>query len=496
MERTKLDQRRAAVFFGLLALAGCAAPDAVPGAPGAVGPYQPTPGKGGDPLWAGGFGQVGQGNVQRGYDVAVDKTTGTAYATFGFDAAIEIPDVAGTPFLSAGGFDVLLVQLSGATGKPVWAQRIGDAYEQTRTVIDVDIKGNVIVAGGFDYTLDIGTGLQSSKGARDVWVAKFDPEGKPVWIRTFGDPSSQFATDVATDGEGNVIVVGYAEGGEFEFDAGLSVKAASGNDIFVTKLDPAGKTLWAQRVGRAASGEPNDPTACVAASRADGSILVGGSFSDALSFPDLSLPILGAQDGFVAKLDTYGKGLWGKTFGAIDRWQRVESVAFGPSASVLVTGSFSGQVDLGGDTLEGNDQDYDLLVARLDASGAHVWSHGYGSSGDQRGRQIALDAKGSVVVIGDFEGVLELYGKAAVINADVDGRWDILAARFNVDDGAPLWGRNYGNRDNQHVSAAALDQNDNTLIVGTNEGALSLGGTIGDVMTNGGEDAFVMSIGP
>jgi hypothetical protein len=488
--------KRKAALFGLLVLTACAAPDAIPGPPGAVGPYQPTPGQGGDPIWAVDFGQAAQFNVQRGYDIAVDKSTGTAFATFGFDAGIEIPDVVGTPFVSAGNFDVLLVQLSGATGKPVWAKMFGDAAEQTRTVVDVDIKGNVILAGGFDGSIDIGTGAQPTKGNRDVWVAKLDPEGKPLWIRTFGEGSSQFATDVATDGEGNVIVVGFADGGEFEFDTDLLVKPAAGNDIFAAKLDPTGKTLWAERIGRAASSDPNDPTACVAVSRADGSILIGGAFSGTLAFPDLSLPVLGKEDGFVAKLDTYGKGIWGKTFGDLERTQRVESVAFGPSASALVTGSFSGKVDLGGDVLEGNDEDYDLLVAKLDAGGNHLWSHGYGSGGDQRGRQIALDAKGSVVVVGAFEGVLELYGKAAIINADVDGRWDILAAHFSVDDGATIWGRSYGDRENQRASAAVVDQNGNTLIVGTNEGALRLGGMIGDVMTSGAEDAFVMSIEP
>lgn len=486
-----------AQWLGLLSclLPACAAPDAIPGAPGSAGPYQPSAGEGGDPVWGAMFGQKDNPSVQRGYDIAVDRTTHTAAITIGFDYVLEIPDVNGSPFTSLGSFDFAVAQISAATGKPVWAQRFGDPGEETRTVVDIDIKGNVIVAGGFTGTLDIGTGARTSAGWRDVFVAKLDASGAPLWLRTFGDASSQFATDVASDGEGNIIVVGFSEGGDYEFDTGITVKAASGNDIFVTKLSPSGATLWGERVGSAASGEPNDPTACVAVSRSDGSILVGGAYSNALVFPNgVQLPILGSQDGFVVKLDTYGAGVWGKSFGEKDQRQRVNAVSFGPSGEALFTGGFTGNVTLGGDTLMGYRNNQNLLIAKLDATGKHVFSHGYGSSGEQIGRSINVDSNGNILVVGEFEGVIDAFGDSAIVNADVDGRWDAFALKIGGKDGLPIWARGYGAEENQHVAGAALESNDEAIMIGTSEGAIPLGGMLGEITTSGGEDVFVLSV--
>lgn len=495
MRRASIKTSCGLVGLLLCALPACAAPDAIPGAPGSVGPYQPVPGNGGDPVWADMFGLTNVDTPQRGYDIAIDRTTHTAAITIGFDYGVEIPDTTGSPFYSVGGLDFVVAQISANTGKPIWAKRFGDPSEETRTVVDIDVKGNVIVAGGFSGVMDIGKGAATSGGGRDVFIAKLDSQGEPIWLRTFGDGSSQFATDVASDSEGNIIVVGYTEGGDYDFDTGITVKAASGNDIFITKLSPAGATLWGERVGSAASGDPEDPTACVAVSRTDGSILVGGSYSNALVFPNsVQLPILGWQDGFIVKLDTYGAGAWGKSFGTKNQYQRVHSVAFGPSGEALLTGGYTGDVSLGGETLKGYPANLNLLVAKLDAAGNHVFSEGYGTSGDQVGRSIAVDSAGNILVVGEFEGVIQPFGQTALVNADVDGRWDAFALKLGGEDGVPIWARNYGDEENQHVSAAALESNDDALILGTTRGMLPLGGTIGTLGTTGGDDVFVLSV--
>jgi hypothetical protein len=489
MERSNLGRTRLVMALSLAVLGaiGCAAPDAVPGKGNSN--HVPPKQDGGNPGWGRGFGDA---NPQRGYDIAIDKTTSTAVMSFSLEGTVNVDNVG--PFTTLGGLDLLVVQISATTGAPIWAKQLGDAFETTRSVVDIDFKGNVIVAGGFDSMIDIGTGLATSAGVRDAFVAKFDASGNPQWLRSFGDPSQQFVTGVATDGEGNVIVVGYAEGGAFPI-GDITPAPVTGGDIFIVKLDPAGTPLWAQRIGASTSSDPMEPVATVAVSRADGSIIIAGSHASALAFPELQLPFLGTQDGFVAKLDPFGKGLWGKAFGQTGAYQRVYGVSIGPVGEVLVTGGFQGEVSLGGETLDGRPDDLNLLVAEIDANGNHVWSGGYGTSGDQVGREIMFDSKGNVLVIGAFEGVLEFFGEGALINADVDARWDVLGVKFDGE-GAPIWAKAYGDAENQYGLAAVLDADDDAIIAGTNMGTFDLGEGIPAVVTNGVEDAFVLSISP
>jgi hypothetical protein len=313
----------------------------------------------------------------------------------------------------------------------------------------------------------------------------------------FGDIYTQFVTDVATDGEGNIIIVGLAGGETFAFGPGVDAPKVTDADIFVTKLDPAGQAIWAKRVGRAGSIVWNDPTATVAVSRADGSIIVGGSHGGTLDFPPQQLSAAGTEDGFVVKLDAQGNGLWHMTFGDKDRRQRVTSVAYGSTGEVLLTGWFSGSVTLGGEVLTSYQDSEDLLVAKLNADGKHAWSRGYGHLGVQMGNSVHFDARGNAVVIGSFTGDIDLFGNDTLINTAVDTYADVFAAKFNTN-GNPGWGRSYGDVYMQIAHGAVLwkdsDGQDRAIIVGANTGTIDVGQGMQSVASTGYEDAFFLSI--
>jgi len=63
-----------------------------------------------------------------------------------------------------------------------WTQQVGDGTYDVAYGVAVDTRGNVLVAGN---TADILPGQQSA-GERDVFVRKYDPNGKELWTRQFG----------------------------------------------------------------------------------------------------------------------------------------------------------------------------------------------------------------------------------------------------------------------------------------------------------------------
>ena len=79
-------------------------------------------------------------------------------------------------------------------------------------------------------------------------------------------------------------------------------------------------------------------------------------------------------------------------------------VAVDAAGNVYTTGAFSGTLRLGGFTLVSRG-DQDLFVGKQDASGNWLWARSAGgASGDDEGRDVAVDAAGNVYVTGIFNG--------------------------------------------------------------------------------------------
>jgi hypothetical protein len=97
-----------------------------------------------------------------------------------------------------------------------------------------DAFGDVAVAGSFTAeTIDLGFGPVAHEGGLDAFVAKLDAQGEPLWARTAGAADDQQVEAVATDKDGNVVVVGSMR---FKVDFGGGEIASSGDlDAFVVK---------------------------------------------------------------------------------------------------------------------------------------------------------------------------------------------------------------------------------------------------------------------
>lgn len=117
--------------------------------------------------------------------------------------------------------------------------------------IAVGSDGSLYVLGDFTSpTLSAGALVVANAGATDVFVAKFDRRGDPVWLRSFGGPLNDFAGSLVVDASSGVYV-----GGEFANTATFSAspvvtRSASGlSDGFVARLDTGGALEWVAQVG-------------------------------------------------------------------------------------------------------------------------------------------------------------------------------------------------------------------------------------------------------
>jgi hypothetical protein len=143
-------------------------------------------------------------------------------------------DLGGGDLTSAGGWDIFLSRYS-AAGKHQVSRRFGGASADQVSGVALDPRGGVIVTGTFSGTSSLGGGDLAAAGEEDLYIARYDVDGRHLWSRALGGPKPDASHAVAADADGRVVVTGCFEG---EADLGGGVlKSAGGFDIFVLTVE-------------------------------------------------------------------------------------------------------------------------------------------------------------------------------------------------------------------------------------------------------------------
>jgi hypothetical protein len=107
-----------------------------------------------------------------------------------------------------GSADAFVAQFAASSGTPGWTQQLGGSGFDRANGITVDASGNLYIAGSTDGALL----TQSSAGSTDLFTAQYTSGGVRNWVRQLGSGQSDWASAVASDRQGGVIVVGATEG--------------------------------------------------------------------------------------------------------------------------------------------------------------------------------------------------------------------------------------------------------------------------------------------
>ncbi|MEJ7727617.1 MAG: hypothetical protein WKG00_00200 [Polyangiaceae bacterium] len=329
-------------------------------------------------------------------------------------------------------YDGFVAKLDPASGSAVWAAQFGEASDtgsddnQYAETVAVDADGNVIVAGLFGGTMVIGSDTLTSSDDQDVFVAKLDPLGAPIWaLAVEGTASSNVAT-VAVGAAGEVYLGGVFTG---SLGAGCTpAVTAQGTDPFVIALAPAdGACLWARTWKNGSSTQFVRALAAVegdvvAAMDINGDVDLGSGLLQGSGY-DVGLTRLSGDDG---------TPLWGwRTDDALN--QNAADVAVDASnGDIVLTGYYAAGLELEGLPALFTTNGPDIFLARFTAAGAALWAEGFGEeSGDDRAFSVAVDAAGAELLTGAFTQTID-FGTTEVMSYGVD---DIFIAKFGP--GAP-----------------------------------------------------------
>lgn len=332
--------------------------------------------------------------------------------------------------INQGTQDVYLTKYD-SNGKIAWQQMLGSPGTASGYTLALDPTGGVAVAGTTTAKL---SQTAIANGQNDSFVARYDSSGNRTWVNQIQTLNDNAGLSVSVDATGNVYLAGQVTG-----SIGASQTNQGGSDAYIVKYDSTGKLAAQQQYGTVA-----DDKAAGITTMADGSVLVAS-----------------VQNGhaIVAK---YAAGnitaapVWQKDLGNLQTGGAIGGIAVSGS-EIYVSGTTtntaltaSGQASVASAASSGSDAFVFHLTDTGTAATADTVSY-LGTSGKDSAGNLSVDASGNVYVTGTTTGTF------AGQTRSVAGTDNAFVSALNAN-GSVAWTRQFGGASGTSTgNAVALD---------------------------------------
>jgi hypothetical protein len=359
---------------------------------------------------------------------AVAETTDGGYITAGYTRSLD-----GDVTVNYGQFDFWVVKMD-ASGEMQWQKSFGGSgYDWARDILQTT-DGGFIVTGETALIDDV-TGINDQY---DYWILKLNPLGELQWQKTYGGSNRDIPLSIAQTNDNGYTVLGYT----VSTDGDVTGNHGEG-DFWILKLNEGGNMQWEKTLG----GSGDDVPSMIKETNDGGYVVAGTTFSDD---GDISFNH-GGQDYWVAKLSETGAIQWQKSYGGSDI-DEAYAIQQTPDGGYIVGGisrstngdrtEYLGFVDywvlklsadgelqwensLGGgdsdiaqkiiqttdgsyviagysasDTPVGQQQNFDYLIYKIDASGNQIWQKYLGGANEERPDDIKQTSDGGYIIAG------------------------------------------------------------------------------------------------
>jgi hypothetical protein len=349
---------------------------------------------------------------------------------------------------TSGAMDAFVAKVD-PKGHFLWFQTLGGKMIDRCYGVACDKEGNVYVTGHNQKTEAPMPGKGPTTGGDyDIFVAKYDPNGKQLWMRTGGGKGYDYGHGLVVDHKGDVVITGGVVGESHFGD--LAVPNDPGSHVFCAKYNAEGKLLWVKTsTGKNSSNEGE-------ALSVDGqdNIYIGGGCSGPGTFGTKEIKAVGkGRNAFVLKLNAEGEAQWA-TVHSGDPSCITSNITADTQGRVWTSGIFVGKATFGGETFATttDPKDKDGFVAHYDTNGNLLWAHAIQGPQIDYGLGIATDGKGQSFLVGEFMDTTKLAGGTLQSR----GSQDIYVAGFD-EKGTLEWLVQAGGEKGDNCYTAACD---------------------------------------
>jgi len=298
----------------------------------------------------------------------------------------EYVAVGSTRSFGAGNSDVYLIKLN-TNGDTMWTKTYGGPLDDVGRSVQETSDGGFIIAGWTESFATDGS---------NIYLIKTDINGDTTWTNTSGGTLYDYGYSVQETSDNGFILAGR-----------ISSFSVGGSDVFLTKTDSLGNTLWSKIYG-----STGWDAGCSIRKTSDGGFVIAGRTTS--NGP--------GWDVYIIRIDTNGDSLWTKTYGGTN-WDVGYELQETFDGGYIITGC-TDSYGAGG---------FDIYLAKIDSLGNMVWSRTQGGIGWDEGRSIQETADKGFIIAGSTES----FGA---------GGFDLYLVR-TYSNGYPIWTETYGGTD-------------------------------------------------
>lgn len=410
--------------------------------------------------------------------------------------------------ISKGGLDIF-VQKMDLDGNLLWAKSFGSsAMYENALGLSLNSNGDLHITGRFKNTIDFDPGPnvvnKTSNGDFDVFILKLTNSGDFVWVKTIGGSDYDNAKAIITDSIGNSYVLGEFVG-QVDLDTGIGTEYVTSlgfNDVFISKLDTSGNTIWTKVIG----GEHFDNGYSIALSPTE-DVYISGSFSDTVDFdPGIGVTELSATYGidnnFLLKLTTEGTFEWVirvLNSGNGQAYINSSKIQIDDSGNIYIPGYCDSEVDVDPGVGEywveplGTRSSF---IQKLNSSGGFEWVRVFEGSDFVSIMEIYLDEYNNIYSTGSFFGTADFDPGVGEVNYVSTGLDNLFVQKMDALGNFEWATYAVGELNFNRGNVITTDEFNNVFVSGSFEGVVDFNpDSESDVLTPIGEkDIFIQKL--
>tara|TARA_R110002049_G_scaffold39374_10_gene121253 strand:+ start:182 stop:1903 length:1722 start_codon:yes stop_codon:yes gene_type:complete len=376
-----------------------------------------------------------------------------------------------------------------------WHQHFGGYSEDVMLSVATDNNDNTYTTGYFAETSTFDTVTLSGLGFFNGFVTKTDSAGNVLWAKSLAQPNdsdidpyhSVIPKSISVDLNGNVIIVGYFDAGEFDANPGSGeyILSSTNYEMFIVKLDTNGNFIWATSFGAT---DDSFESITDVGTDSNGDIYVTGYFNSTISIAHAagtsSITSSGYSDIFVLKYASDGYYVWMYSAGGTD-FDLGMSIDVTPTGDSYITGQYRETATFytpmfgpGLITLSTTANYRGLFVLKLDASGNYQNAIKVGEAESECiGTSIAIDSNNYAYITGYYGGILTANeGTSEELTIDSDSNYEAFVAKVDFTNVNTSWIKEIdGGAESIFGYGIETDSNNNIYATGFFSATLTVG---------------------